>query len=668
MKKKLLLLTFLFIISSGYTQELPPVIKFSATDYRAGNQNWMVSQDDRHFIYVANNEGLLEYNGSEWTLYPSQNETIIRSVKVIGKRVYTGSYMEFGYWSRIDNGTLKYTSLSKNIQRKVLDDEQFWNILDYDQWIIFQSLNRIYIYDTKTNDFKIVSPKSGILKAFKTNRAIFYQSPNEGVFEIENGRSRLIIGNDILGGIRIVNIFEQDGNLMLQTQNNGFYDFAGGKLVKHPTDADALLAQTTIYSSLLLSDGSLALGSISNGIFILSADGNLKYHITQSQGLGNNTILSLFEDKDQNLWMGLDNGINCINIASPIKSFTDNTGILGTVYASTVHQGNLYVGTNQGLFVKKANSSDPLRFIANTKGQVWSLFKHDNMLFCGHDSGTFIISGIQASAIYNGSGTWKFEVDTRHPNRLLQGNYSGLSILEKTPSGWTYKEAIQGFNYSSKYFEILGNNIYVSHEYKGVYKLSMNNDFTSVTGFSKYTKPAKGKNASLVKHNGRILYASKDGVFVLNASKNVFLKDTYLSSVFSGNSYTSGRMLTDEHENLWIFTKNSINYFSLGKLSSSLKLNTIPIPSSLTNSMLGYENIALVGNDTYLVGTTDGYCLLAVNNLPSNSYRIYITAAVQNHFNEQPEHLPIIATPEIAYSQNNINFSFAVPEYDKYAS
>jgi hypothetical protein len=35
-----------------------------------------------------------------WELYPSPNETILRSVKVIGDKVYTGGYMEFGYWTR----------------------------------------------------------------------------------------------------------------------------------------------------------------------------------------------------------------------------------------------------------------------------------------------------------------------------------------------------------------------------------------------------------------------------------------------------------------------------------------------------------------------------------------------------------------------------------------
>jgi hypothetical protein len=57
--------------------------------------------DDPGYFYIfANNDGLLEFNGSSWKLYPSPNETIIRSVKAVGERIYTDSYMEFGYWER----------------------------------------------------------------------------------------------------------------------------------------------------------------------------------------------------------------------------------------------------------------------------------------------------------------------------------------------------------------------------------------------------------------------------------------------------------------------------------------------------------------------------------------------------------------------------------------
>ena len=109
MKKYLLFVVTVLNIFLGFGQELPPILNYIPKEYGAGNQNWMISQDKNQFIYFANNEGLLEFNGSSWSLYPSPNETILRSVKVINNLIYTGCYMEFGFWKRQSNGQLKYT-------------------------------------------------------------------------------------------------------------------------------------------------------------------------------------------------------------------------------------------------------------------------------------------------------------------------------------------------------------------------------------------------------------------------------------------------------------------------------------------------------------------------------------------------------------------------------
>lgn len=198
----------LFLISLVCTgQQLPPIVKYSKDIYNAGIQNWMISQDNQRFMYFANNEGLLEFNGSKWTLYPSPNETIIRSVKCIQNKIYTGSFMEFGYWQRAVNGELFYTSLSKTIKSKINDDEQFWGILPFDDWILFQSLERIYAYNTKTKLFTIIEPKSTINKSFKTSNGIYFQTPN-GLFEIDQGKSKLFLSNDIINQNKLINILK----------------------------------------------------------------------------------------------------------------------------------------------------------------------------------------------------------------------------------------------------------------------------------------------------------------------------------------------------------------------------------------------------------------------------------------------------------------------------
>jgi AraC family chitin signaling transcriptional activator len=664
---KKLPLVFLFFIFFGYSQELPPIINYSSSTYGAGNQDWMISQDKNNFLFFANNDGLLEFNGANWNLYNSPNETIIRSVKVINDYIYTGCYMEFGYWKRHTNGRLFYTSLSSIIKDELVDDEQFWNILSYDQWVIFQSLSRIYIYDTKTKSFNIITPRKGVWKTFKSNNSLYFQTLGEGLYEIENGKSKLVCNDAILKNNKIVNVFTVDNQLLIVTQQNGFYKFDGKLLSKHSMIADSELNSNSIYCCQLLSNQSIAVGTISNGIYIITKEGTIQYHIVQNKGISNNTILSIFEDTDKNIWLGLDNGINCINLQSPVTSFSDETGILGTVYASILFENKLFIGTNQGLFYKNFNTNEELKLIQGTKGQVWSLFEHDGSLFCGHDSGTFIIENTVAKSIFSQSGTWKFEKVDAKPNVLLQGNYYGVSVLEKINNQWVFRNKISGFDYSSKHFEITKEHqIFVSHEYKGVFKFNVDSQFKKASHLVTFKKPSAGKNACLTKFNNTIYYAYKKGIFKLNAKTNSFEKDSLLSSIFEKDEYTSGKLIVDNSNKIWLFSKNYIHYFSLSKLNYALKQNAIPIPASLTNSMLGYENITQISNAIYLIGTTNGYYIININDLSFKNYAVSISNVNTNKLNQEPRNSSISQEGKFSYDENNITFNYTVPEYNKY--
>ena len=70
--------------------------------------------------------------------------------------------------------------------------------------------------------------------------------------------------------------------------------------------------------------------------------------LMQNQNLIFNEInnASLFEDKNQNLWLGLDNGVDCVNVNSPFLEYNDDIGKIGAVYASAKSENYFYLGTN----------------------------------------------------------------------------------------------------------------------------------------------------------------------------------------------------------------------------------------------------------------------------------------------------------------------------------
>ena len=662
----LLLLTF----QTTFSQELPPIEKFTAENYLGDNQNWMISQGLNNFIYVANNKGLLEYNGEEWVTYASPNNTIIRAVNVIQDKIYTGCYAEFGYWLINELGTLDYVSLSSNLEIQMSEDEQIWNIIEYNEWVVFQSNTKIYFYNSETATFKILNATNTIYKIYKVNSQLYYHVADEGIYTIEEGKSKLIIEHPITKSERIINIFNDEESLVILTRNLGFYKFQNNQLLPWKINVNPVLEAMNIFSSIMLEDGSFMLGTISDGVIHLSKDGTIDYQINQKNGLSNNTVLTLFEDSANNVWTGLDNGINCINVKSAVKTFFDYDGVLGTVYTTQVFDNKLYIGSNQGLFYKDLDVvNDTFKFVEGTAGQVWDLFNFNNeYLFCGHHLGTFVIANNIVTKISNELGAWTFKQIPNRKNILLQGNYNGLYILEKVNNNWSVKNKIEGFKNSSRYIEIdATNQIWVNHEYKGVFKLKLNDSLTKVQKLDMETSLILGKNSSLIKYKNQIHYASEEGLFIYNESKMAFERDAILSNIIKKEDYISGKLVVDKNEKLWAFSKDNISYIENDDVTNKPIIKNISIPSKLRKGVLGYENIALVDHKTYVLGTANGYLTLDISLINKTAdYSIYLNSVSVKDIDDKNIAYALNKDTELDYKQGLLSFKYSVPEYYKY--
>ncbi|WP_245967275.1 helix-turn-helix and ligand-binding sensor domain-containing protein [Ulvibacterium marinum] len=660
-------LLFFLALFGLVAQELPPIQNFYPKDYNGENQNWDISQASDKLIYVANSKGLLEFNGALWTLYPSPNETIMRSVKVVGDRIYTGCFMEFGYWKKNDLGTLNYTSLSQKINTDLIEDEEFWNILHVDDYMVFQSLKRIYIYDISKGTVNTIDSTSTITKMFKVGQSVYFQRLGEGLFRIRLGKDFLILDDEVLRNYEVIHVFGSEKDLLILTRDNGFYTVKDDVLVQSDRHPNEVLSNFSLYDGIRLKDNSFLLGTISNGVIYLSATGELVFQIDQDNGLSNNTVLSLFEDVDHNLWLGLDHGISYVNRKSPYKVFNDYKGILGSVYAAAVYGQNLYLGTNQGLFYKRLNSSNGFNFIEGTQGQVWSLRKIDTKLLCGHNSGTFLIEDDQIQKIFDVQGTWDIAALNDNPNVLLQGNYDGLYVLKKSGTSWQLKNKIGGFDNSSRYFETLGNEIFVNHEYNGVFKLKADDSFFEIKNVVKDTA-IKGSNSGLVKYNGDVLYAYKNGIFKFDTHSGEFTKDSLLSGLYDEGDYESGKLIVDEADNrLWVFTKSNVSFVTPTGLTNTPKIRNIPLTKEMREGILGYENIIkLDDNGNYLLGKTSGYITLNINEVEVKDFQVHM-ANVSNGVNRIDQNLSDHRLKgSFSSTRNNFEFLFYAPEYNKY--
>ena len=655
-----------FAINSLYAQEIPPISAYTSKDYNAENQNWGISQATDKHIYIANNKGLLEFDGASWRLYSSPNETIVRSVKAINNKIYIGFYNGFGYWEKNNQGVLEYTSLSSDID--LLEDEQFWHIETLEGWVLFQSLQRIYLYNLNTKEFKVVQSESQITSMYKVRGSIYYQDHQKGIFKLEKGISKLVTNDDLVVKHDVVAIYDIDDKLVFVTANKGFYFLYNGLLKPWNKSLNNSIKDYTFYSSIKLLDDGFVLGTISDGVIVVNKEGSILYIINHEKGLSNNTVLSLFQDVDQNIWLGLDDGINTIDINSPFRVYKNTSGVLGTVYTSIVHNDILYLGTNQGLFYKKNKSEDDFNFIENTEGQVWTLKKIGEDLFCGHNLGTFVVKNGKATLIANVMGTWKIE--ELSSNTFIQGNYTGLYVFEKQGEKWTLKNKIEGFNISSRYFEFLDKHtIFVNHEYKGVYKLLVNDDYTKVSNVATIGSIEKGIHSALLKYKGDILYSYKKGVFKYSLKEESFVKDKLLSSYTNQEDYNSGVLINIQSDNkLWGFSKKNVIYIEQGELSAKPIINSISIPFKHRKGTSGFENISEVSQDKYLIGTSNGYITLKLNNASQNkSSKVVINQIKNATLIGDSKNVSLLEEGVFGNGENNFEFICSVPVFDEFS-
>jgi ligand-binding sensor domain-containing protein len=609
-----------------FSQELPPLKNFSPSDYEAGNQNWAITQDHEGQMYFANNSGLLKFNGAQWELYDSPNGSILRSAAFIDGRVYTGMYMDFGFWEQNPRGELEYFSLLKNSNVLSIEDEQFWKIVDSQNYILFQSLNAIYTFDKTTLAVKRIVESPNIWRLFQVEKSLYYQVLGEGLFQIRNGKGELVDDSEFLKSSRVQALFIQERKLSFLT-DHGIISSINSQ--SSTLNLQNVFAGLKIYSAAVLDSGELILGTVSRGLIVLNKDYETDFELDKIGGLNNNTVLSVFQDRDSNIWCGLDNGTAFLNLDSHYRIYTDKVGKLGTIYDSKIHEGRIYIASNQGVFVKNHSSrKSDYQLIPNTAGQAWNLDLIDERLYCSHDDGLFLIEGRTAESVFSSTGVWKVKwINNLDKEAIILGTYNGLYTMDTEPESQDYQiQKIEGFNISSRDFEFFENSFFVNHEYKGVFQLQVNKSLDSIIHLKQRKDIIKTPKSDIALINPDELFFSNEfGIYKYNTDTDEFTIHQDFSDVIINNGYSSGKIISTEDGSKWLFTRSCLLQLNRQEIDGKLIFKKYQLPQYVRNEMPGYENVTSLEEDLFLVGTAKGYILINTSTSLKRDHEVRIS-------------------------------------------
>jgi hypothetical protein len=628
-------------------------------------------------MYFANNNGLLQFDGKNWTTYPINNGTNVRSVLYTpDDRIYASTFNNFGYFQKNGMGKFDYISLTDKFKLHLITSNELFNIFQGNKKIFFQSNSAVYQYDGDTI-IRIPFNKEIECSGFVHN-ILFISNAQSGVFMLNGNMFIRVPGSEMLLNKKVCSILSfQDHKVLFVTNFDGVFVFDGSNISPYNTGIDDFLKQNQVFCA-TTNDKQLVFGTVQRGVAIDNLIDGSKIFINTFTGLQNNTVLSATFDNQQNLWLGLDKGIDYVMLNSPIQNIFGANNLYGAGYTSLLKNNLLYFGTNQGLYFSHypiVNEPTPLQLqlIKGMEGQIWSLVQIDNTLFCGDDDGAYIIDGTRISRIDGLNGTWTFKKLKSHPDLILGCSYKGLFILKKTDGQWRLSHFLnEKFAESSPMFEEDNDGtIWFSHWQKGIFHLFFDPKMEKITRVDLYDQtkgfPSRSNN-TVFRIENEIIFSSERGFYSFNKKMNKMVPNNKWNKLFkTPPSYI--RLHESPSGDVWCVSGQFVGLVHK-KADNSYSMDSLTYRILQSKIITGFEHFNFIDQNNLILGTEDGFSWIKPQQYTqtNNSFKVFIQSVVvtsNSSSGKMAETLNSVNNAIFKHAQNSVRFQFAAPEFRK---
>jgi serine phosphatase RsbU (regulator of sigma subunit) len=750
MKKSVLLLISLLLVfelSSQINKYGTPIIKnYSALVTLGTEYNWSITKDKSGVVYFGNDiNGIIRYDGHSWSIIPVRNDPVIRTLGCDSSGViYVGGSFEFGYLKPDPKGHINYVSISKrfeesdtlnnkntketgetksvssssdslgfnNVVKRQVNIGEIVSMVVTDSVVYFGSYESLFIYNIAKDSVEYINlRKAGLKKVIKVARVgsrIFLADNISGLFELKNGKPELLKGGEFFKmKICIVLLPFDSTRMFIGTHTNGvfLFDYNTGNISSDfiSPSLNEELKSAMIYTALGLPTGELILGTLKEGIFVLSGNGQLlSVWNKETTDMQDNTVTALYtgEGNNSELWISSAGYLSKAYINMPFTEFSQRSGFEGIINNIAEFDNNVFVSTDLGLFKSKITGTGLIGFekyqginnqvfvISNAEnGSEKSLLVGSNMgLYHILENGTFYrvdnvikIDHESKRSFYSGLSVRSITQSKISPERFYIG-YStrGLAVIEYTNRTWRHirsvKSLLQG-SVTGMIEDEKGDLMIYTGNPVGLYHLALNDTIT--VQFDANSGLPEATINSISKIGKKIVAATGQGLYRYESEKKLWIPCNELT-----DGYTAGKMckdlVADKDGDLWlsfsgdreydmmfrnendkkVFFKGSLNilpnlyrqdfkYFDERYWMAKSKNIYIIDKQKLLYPSPGIQTLLskiVIGNDSLLMNGTFFYTLQNGRRVPAGAQKdTYI--------------------PEIKYIFNSISFFWTLPYF-----
>lgn len=368
----------------------------------------------------------------------------------------------------------------------------------------------------------------------------------------------------------------------------------------------------------------------------------------------------------------MDEGIAYIQNNSLVYYYEPPYRKIGMVYDVLVKEDEAYIASNQGLY--RIRNRVP-ELVPGLEEQAWFVDEWGKQILCGHNKGTFQISGSQASLISDVRGAMCMkEVNLEGRSFLLQGTYTFLNLYNEESSGiWRFLRSLGGFTHMVREIEMdPQGNIWVKHLRKGLFRFRINLDLKRVEDVRTYMElgDVKDGDFSLFKINGRVVFSNGEMFYTYEDMNDSIIPYESMNEQLA--DLKGIHSVSHAKGNLYWFVNSKMAY--LVKCEMNVFRIEHRIPFSLFDGLSIEERAAMV----YDKASGSSYLCLnnAVVRIDSDSSLLYKSSirrslwisaiTTESEWTGKIKRLSVQKENKIDADLNTVCFSLCYPVYNDY--
>ncbi|RMD96848.1 MAG: hybrid sensor histidine kinase/response regulator, partial [Calditrichaeota bacterium] len=366
MKKSGLLLILLVTLAGRSVAQKMQIINYTVADGLPQSQVHAVLQDQQGYIWFGTDGGACKYDGVHYEIFNRENGFVESNLIYSMLQDHRGIF----WLGTLDGGLVRYDPNSPDsLKTQTYSpttgfpfDKIYTIYEDHNGTLWFGSDSATVIrYDGKNFSFikLLEAPEDEFIKSIieDQNGRLWVAVLGAGLFVKEKGTWEHITARDGLLSDFVFDLAVDSTNAIWIASREGLSCLkidASGKLQWQHFGEKQGLPHTDLYCLAFARDGTLWLGT--NGYGVYHYQNNEFVSINHANGLINNRVFNIFQDREGNLWFGTAGGVSKLSQHN-FESYTTQYG-LPSNYITALYQdpsGVLWIGTNSGGLVERQN-------------------------------------------------------------------------------------------------------------------------------------------------------------------------------------------------------------------------------------------------------------------------------------------------------------------------